>query len=71
MVLGFVVFWPLGLAMLAYILWGNRFEGFKRNVKRGRAGEGDGAPDNRLTDPGARLELRYGAHPLRLLCRSK
>ena len=26
MVLGFVVFWPLGLAMLAYILWGDRFE---------------------------------------------
>ena len=25
MVLGFVVFWPLGLAMLAYILWGDRF----------------------------------------------
>ncbi|MCB1491957.1 MAG: DUF2852 domain-containing protein [Rhodobiaceae bacterium] len=24
MVLGFVVFWPLGLAMLAYILWGDR-----------------------------------------------
>jgi len=25
MVLGFVLFWPLGLAMLAYILWGDRF----------------------------------------------
>lgn len=25
MVLGFIVFWPLGLAMLAYILWGDRF----------------------------------------------
>ena len=24
MVLGFIVFWPLGLAMLAYILWGER-----------------------------------------------
>jgi hypothetical protein len=33
MVLGFVVFWPLGLAMLAYILWGDRFDGFKRDVK--------------------------------------
>lgn len=30
MVLGFMVFWPLGLAMLAYILWGDRFEGLKR-----------------------------------------
>jgi hypothetical protein len=25
MVLGFMVFWPLGLAVLAYILWGERF----------------------------------------------
>ncbi|MEC6999811.1 DUF2852 domain-containing protein [Brucella abortus] len=32
MVLGFFLFWPLGLAMLAYILWGNRLEGFKRGV---------------------------------------
>jgi len=32
MVLGFVVFWPLGLAMLAYIIWGDRLEGFKREV---------------------------------------
>lgn len=27
MVVGFIVFWPLGLAMLAYILWGERFGG--------------------------------------------
>ncbi|MEQ1770067.1 MAG: DUF2852 domain-containing protein [Devosia sp.] len=27
MVLGFVVWWPLGLAMLAYILWGEKFGG--------------------------------------------
>ncbi len=26
MILGFVLFWPLGLAMLAYILWGDRME---------------------------------------------
>ena len=26
MVGGFIVFWPLGLAMLAYILWGDRME---------------------------------------------
>ena len=29
MVVGFMVFWPLGLAMLAYILWGDRLDGFK------------------------------------------
>ena len=33
MVLGFMVFWPLGLAMLAYIIWGDRLEGFKREMK--------------------------------------
>jgi len=27
MVLGFIFFWPLGLAMLAYILWGEKFGG--------------------------------------------
>lgn len=32
MVLGFILFWPLGLAMLAYIIWGDRLDGFKRNV---------------------------------------
>jgi hypothetical protein len=28
MVVGFMVFWPLGLAMLAYILWGDRLGEF-------------------------------------------
>jgi hypothetical protein len=32
MVLGFVVFWPLGLAMLAYILFGDRLHDFKREA---------------------------------------
>ena len=31
-VVGFMVFWPLGLAMLAYVLFGDRFEGFKRDA---------------------------------------
>lgn len=34
MVLGFMVFWPLGLAMLAYIIWGDRLESFKSDVNR-------------------------------------
>ena len=32
MVAGFMVFWPLGLAMLAYIVFGDRFDGFKRDA---------------------------------------
>ncbi len=38
MVIGFMVFWPLGFAMLAYILWGDRLEGFKRDVNRATDG---------------------------------
>lgn len=34
MVLGFMVFWPLGLAMLAYILFGEKFQDFKREANR-------------------------------------
>jgi biopolymer transport protein ExbB/TolQ len=32
MVLGFIVFWPVGLAMLAYILFGERLHAFKREA---------------------------------------
>lgn len=52
MVLGFMVFWPLGLAMLAYIIWGDRLDGFKRDV-------------NRATDDvfaGCRRAARWGRH---------
>jgi len=41
MVIGFIIFWPLGLIMLAYILWGDRipeirrhFEGAAADAKR-------------------------------------
>jgi len=32
MVLGFIIFWPLGFAMLAYILWGDRFHQMARDA---------------------------------------
>ncbi len=35
MVLGFVVAWPLGLAMLAYMIWGDRMQGFFEGVRNG------------------------------------
>lgn len=38
MVLGFVFFWPLGLAMLAYILWGDRLDGAAGEVRRAADG---------------------------------
>ncbi len=34
MVLGFILFWPLGLAMLAYILWGEKFGGSADKAER-------------------------------------
>lgn len=51
MVLGFMVFWPLGLAMLAYIIWGDRLESFKTEV-------------NRATDGFARSCRRGGNHTM-------
>jgi hypothetical protein len=35
MVLGFIVFWPLGLAMLAYILFGDKLRAFKKDANEG------------------------------------
>lgn len=34
MVLGFIVWWPLGLAVLAYILWGEMFGGSAEKAER-------------------------------------
>ena len=36
MVVGFMVFWPLGLAMLAYILWGDRLDEFRGDWRKAR-----------------------------------
>ncbi len=34
MIIGFMIFWPLGLAMLAYILWGDRLDEMKGDINR-------------------------------------
>ncbi|WP_082733685.1 DUF2852 domain-containing protein [Polycladidibacter hongkongensis] len=34
MVIGFIVFWPLGLAMLAYILWGDNLHEFRSQANK-------------------------------------
>jgi hypothetical protein len=52
MVIGFMVFWPLGFAMLAYIIWGDRLDGFKRDVNR--ATDGIFAGCRRSSDKAAR-----------------
>ena len=68
MVLGFVVFWPLGLAMLAYILFGEKFQSFKRDAnlkaddvwnrcKSGRYGAHSAATGNVAFDDWRKAEL--------------
>ena len=34
MVIGFMIAWPLGLAMIAYIIWGDRIDIFKKDITR-------------------------------------
>jgi len=34
MIIGFMIFWPLGLAMIAYIIWGDQLDSFKTEVNR-------------------------------------
>lgn len=69
MVLGFIVFWPLGLAMLAYILWGDRFGEMARDARdqwrsgawhgpSRSAGEGFGRTGNIAFDEYRERELK-------------
>lgn len=41
MVLGFILFWPIGLAILAYLLWSGRMGCWKGSAFRGRRHERD------------------------------
>ncbi|WP_316861124.1 DUF2852 domain-containing protein [uncultured Cohaesibacter sp.] len=44
MIIGFIIFWPLGLAMLAYMIWGDEmremFQDFKTRLNREFKGSG-------------------------------
>lgn len=37
MVIGFIVFWPIGLALLFYMIWSGKMQGWKRDGMRGCA----------------------------------
>ena len=39
MVLGFIIFWPLGMAVLAYILWGEYMGGSREKAESWIAGQ--------------------------------
>lgn len=43
MVLGFIIWWPLGLAMLAYIVWGDRLHDTIRDKRQEFTAYGAGA----------------------------
>ena len=63
MVLGFVVFWPLGLAMLAYINWGDDMKGmfgdFQRRMGSGNCcGKGFSETGNVAFDDYRRSEMK-------------
>ncbi len=51
MIIGFAVFWPLGLAMLAYIIWGDEIRAKAEEVKGHFRSFGERAP--RFRDGGA------------------
>lgn len=34
MIIGFMIYWPLGLAMIAYIVWGEKLDGVKDDLNR-------------------------------------
>ena len=69
MVLGFIFFWPVGLALLAYMIWGKRMFGKScnrshRNRHRGWAGSpssGNAAFDAYKSDMLKRLEDEQSA----------
>ncbi|MEO0923950.1 MAG: DUF2852 domain-containing protein [Pseudomonadota bacterium] len=41
MIVGFILFWPLGVAMLAYNIWGHKLPEFKKDLKRSFSAQTD------------------------------
>lgn len=69
MVLGFVFFWPIGLAVLAYMIWSNRMfsqscshrrKSWSRNRTRAMRPTGNSAFDSYKSDTLKRLEQEQG-----------
>lgn len=51
MVLGFIVFWPIGLAILAYLIWSGRMGCWKRNGARRERFGGESWWPSRKAEP--------------------
>ncbi|GAW33884.1 hypothetical protein RA2_00929 [Roseovarius sp. A-2] len=57
MVLGFIVFWPIGLALLGYMIWSNRMSCSRTSTRHTRnAPSGNSAFDAYKADTLRRLE---------------
>ena len=57
MVLGFIVFWPIGLALLGYMIWSNRMSCSRTSTRlTGHAPSGNSAFDAYKADTLRRLE---------------
>jgi len=69
MILGFVLFWPFGLAVLAYLIWSGRMGCWKRNRLKRWEAEGRGWFEGRFAPPssGNRAFDEYRAETLRRL----
>lgn len=61
MVLGFIVFWPIGLALLAYMIWGKKMFGSKSCKSR------KSMPTGALRDSGNSAFEAYKAETLKRL----
>lgn len=64
MVLGFILFWPIGLALLAYMIWGKKMFGTtcrKAHHARTRNSSGNAAFDAYKADTLKRLEDEQAA----------
>lgn len=73
MVLGFILFWPIGLGVLAYLIWSGRMGGWKRdgfdgmNKARGRWYGPSGCGWRRSQTTGNHAFDEYRAETLRRL----
>ncbi|MBV7393190.1 DUF2852 domain-containing protein [Mameliella sediminis] len=65
MVLGFIFFWPVGLALLAYMIWSKRM--FSKSCRTGRNHEGRKAAWAAMKPSGNRAFDAYKADTLRRL----
>lgn len=59
--IGFIVFWPLGLAMIAYVVWGEKIAAFARSSSNPlRSGGGFSGARQAAEDFGRNMRSEFG-----------